>query len=74
MGKKIGLDSRVRDFIKGSPLAGAFLVEAMGRYSDELLKNEEAVKRAMEHSFIAPAAWLRVAKDWRAAAKDIIKG
>lgn len=48
------------------PLYFAFIAESIARYSDQLLKDEAATLKAMEHSFINGETWLDIAKDMSA--------
>ena len=48
----------------GSALRQAFVMEAIGRYAEEICKNQNAVREQMKNSFIAPEAWIDCANDW----------
>lgn len=49
----------------GNPLKQAFVIEAVSRYADTLLKDMEKTRREMRGSFISPNAWLDCAQTWR---------
>lgn len=51
---------------KINPLYYAFATESIARYSDQLLKDEAATLKAMEHSFINGETWVSIAKDMSA--------
>lgn len=52
---------------KINPLYYAFATESIARYSDQLLKDEAATLKAMEHSFVHGETWLEIAKEMSAA-------
>ena len=57
---------KVTEFMEfGSPLNQAFVMEACNRYSAELLKDMNAVRKSMKNSFINADAWLDCAQNWK---------
>jgi hypothetical protein len=58
---------RVTEYMDfGSPLKQAFVIEAISRYANEVVKNQKEIHSGMKHSFVSPDAWIACAKDWQA--------
>lgn len=57
---------KVTDFMNyGNPLKQAFVMEAIGRYADQLLKDEAKTLVAFQDTFVSGPAWIECAKQWK---------
>ena len=57
-------EQKISQFFKGSPLNQAFVMEAIGRYTEHCQKNRAEMVKAMANTFVSGEAWLRCADEW----------
>ncbi len=59
--------ARVAAFMDyGSPINQMFVIEAICKYANQVLDNEQKVLENMAKGFISGEAWVQCAKDWKA--------
>jgi len=46
----------------GSPLNQIFVIEAIAKYSEQVLSNKESLRESMKDGFIHPEAWFGCAE------------
>jgi hypothetical protein len=61
------IQQKIAALIKSDPIALMFVHDALIKQTEAVLENEEATLLAMQKSFVAGPAWVRAAKDVRAA-------
>ena len=47
------------------PISSLFVLEAIGRYADQVLENKEQLKEEMKMHIIQPELWIQIAEDWK---------
>ena len=46
----------------GSPLNQVFVIEAIAKYSEQVLSNKESLRQSMKDSLVHPEAWIGCAE------------
>ena len=59
------LPLRIKDLLAGNPVAAMFIVDAILKQVEAVLKDEDATKKAMKTSFINGESWIEAAKACR---------
>jgi len=53
----------IMEYSKHGALMQAFVIDALIKYSAEVVKNEKLLKESMKDSFVTPEAWVGCAKE-----------
>lgn len=63
--KKQNAITALNDFARSmQPLSVVFILEAIDRYSKEILIDKEAFRKAMANSIISSDLWIEIAENW----------
>lgn len=55
----------VTEFMEfGSPLNQAFVMEAITRYANLVIEQQDELRESMKDGFVHPEAWIKCAKDF----------
>lgn len=57
-------------FSRTGALAQLLVVEALNRYTQQILADEAETRRQMAHSFINGEAWIAAAREWQTMAQQ----
>lgn len=61
----------VNDYMQfGSAMNQVFLIDALNKHAERIVKNQEQVREQMKDSFIHPEAWIECAKNWQKHCKE----
>ena len=58
--------THIMEFSKHGALMQAFIIDALTKYSAQVVKNEDKLKEAMKDSWVSPEAWVGCAKELNA--------
>lgn len=47
-----------------SPMNQVFVIDAVTKMAEQVVKNEDEVRKAMQGSIVHPDAWIGAAKQW----------
>lgn len=60
--------SFVQEFMNyGSPLNQVFVMDAIGKLAEAVIQQQDKLREQMAGGFVHPEAWIKCAKDWKAA-------
>ena len=66
--KQITNLSFVQEFMNyGSPLNQVFVMDAIGKLAEAVIQQQDKLRDQMAGGFVHPEAWIKCAKDWKAA-------
>lgn len=47
------------------PVSGLFVIEALHKFADQVLKDQDQLRKDMKNHIIAPDYWIAMAKAWK---------
>lgn len=56
----------VKAFMEYSqPVSGMFVIEAINKFAEQVLENQDQLREDMKNHIIAPDYWISIAKAWK---------